>query len=689
MADLEVKPVALTDSGSGAIPLGVSGYESDKLKVPDGRRKEDLTVEAIQAAAVLHFERTGKWPAQNTKGEVPGMPGETWQAIDLAGQNGHRGLVKGQTLAKILKPLKEEYGSKIYGRPLTVEAIQAASVIYFEKKGKWPNQHTEDEVPGMPGEKWGNINNAGRTGYRGLIKGQTLAEILKPLREQYGSKIRGAPLTVEAIREAAIKHFQKAGEWPNQHTKNEVPGMPGETWQAINLAGQNGHRGLVKGQTLSEILQPLKKEYESKIYGRPLTVEAIQAASVLYFKKTGRWPTKRTTDEVPGMPGETWGNIYDAGRKGHRGLEKGQTLSEILKPLKDRLSINLGGTRLPHCFINPEKEATLSARRNTRIGDKNLGALFKAIQSVTFSKGEAFEQLVGLLLLSANEEQKVIPQYCLVVDSDRSYYGIRADYRVGKTIYEVKWGGATDNIEETHQKPKEYLPDGFDYKLILLNKNKDVTAPYSLFNHLAKDSLLGDWLLEVGSYIEELVAEEKASEMTQLRDYLYGLVMKGNTLSGKERQNFLAEELTGFLDSENKQSYAQAHRYAIYCPLSAHFEYKGKLYSATITPKALQTEKPEQYQALYTFGRLVFEDPLDRDIAVMCELSGETGGLSAESVLREESGIVENPVFHLPGVGAVTKAEIPDLDSLKNYLTFVEDNFEFGLEYIEHFGNRA
>jgi hypothetical protein len=40
-------------------------------------------------------------------------------------------------------------------------------------------------------------------------------------------------------------------------------------------------------------------------------------------------------------------------------------------------------------------------------------------------------------------------------------------------------------------------------------------------------------------------------------------------------------------------------------------------------------------------------------------------------------------------VGELTKTQIPDLESLKKYLHFVEDNFEFGQEYIAYFGSRA
>ena len=431
--------------------------------------------------------------------------------------------------------------------------------------------------------------------------------------------------------------------------------------------------------------------YGSRIRGAPLTTEAIREAAIKYFEETGAWPTQLTEHEVPGLPGDTWAAINGAGAIGGRGLEKGQTLREILKPLKEQLSINLASTRLPRCFIDPDKEASLSARLSARIGDNNLGALLKGVPSVTFSKGEAFEQLAGLLLLTRYKEERVIPQYCLIVAPDRGYYGLRVDYRAGNIVYEIKWGGATENIQETFEKHSAQvnLSGDLEYKLIMLRDNSEVTVPYSTFGDAVSGTHLEVWLREVQAHLETLVEQEKGEELVALRNYLYGLVMKGNTFTGKERMQFLAEELLDFLCSDNRDQYAQSHRYALYCPLAAHFEHEGTLYAGMITPPALQAEKPEQYKALYSFGRLVFEDPLDRDIAVMCELSGDEGGLSAKSVLRKESGLVENAVFHLPGVGEFTKAEIPDLETLKKYLHFVEGNFEFGLEYIAHFGSRA
>ena len=38
----------------------------------------------------------------------------------------------------------------------------------------------------MPGDNWTAINSAGNEGLRGLEKGQTLATILKPLRQELG-----------------------------------------------------------------------------------------------------------------------------------------------------------------------------------------------------------------------------------------------------------------------------------------------------------------------------------------------------------------------------------------------------------------------------------------------------------------------------------------------------------------------
>jgi hypothetical protein len=40
------------------------------------------------------------------------------------------------------------------------------------------------------------------------------------------------------------------------------------------------------------------------------------------------------------MEGETWAKIYNAGKQGYRGLEKGTTLPVILEPLKNELGLS-------------------------------------------------------------------------------------------------------------------------------------------------------------------------------------------------------------------------------------------------------------------------------------------------------------------------------------------------------------
>ena len=77
-------------------------------------------------------------------------------------------------------------------------------------------------------------------------------------------------------------------------------------------------------------------------------------------------------------------------------------------------------------------------------------ALGELKQNVNYIKGYAFEQFVGVYLAYRYPELDVIPQYCLVVNENTGYYGMRADFKVGHTIYEIKWGAnsATPIINE-------------------------------------------------------------------------------------------------------------------------------------------------------------------------------------------------------------------------------------------------
>ena len=231
-------------------------------------------------------------------------------------------------------------GAGIVGAPLREGVIVAAAIQQFEKTGKWPIcADSTSEIPLLPEDTWKAINQAGQTGLRNLGIGRTLAKILKPTKVQYGSKVKavGGPLTEEVIVKAAIQHFEKTGRWPTANdSTSEIPLLPGDNWQAINAAGQIGGRNLKKGRTLAEILKPIKVQYGSKVVGGPLTEEVIVNAAIQHFEKTGRWPTcADSTSKIPLLPGDNWTAINAAGQTGIRNLEKGRTLAEILKPIKE------------------------------------------------------------------------------------------------------------------------------------------------------------------------------------------------------------------------------------------------------------------------------------------------------------------------------------------------------------------
>jgi hypothetical protein len=151
-------------------------------------RGTTLTEAIILKAAILHFKKTGKWPTQETKGDIPLLPGDSWNAIDAAGRVGQRGLEQGRTLAKVLAPIKVKYGAniRVEGGALTEESIIKAAVQHFKKTGIWPScNDISSDIPLLPGSTWRSINSSGKQGNRGLEKGRTLSKILAPIKEQY------------------------------------------------------------------------------------------------------------------------------------------------------------------------------------------------------------------------------------------------------------------------------------------------------------------------------------------------------------------------------------------------------------------------------------------------------------------------------------------------------------------------
>ena len=573
---------------------------------------------------------------------------------------------------------------------LTEDQIREAARKFNEKYHRLPTAYEKDknkdkEVPGIRHATWSGINRAARK------KGRTLFQILEPLRKKLGivSAKDKENLTEEKIIEAARKFYEKYHRLPTSGIKDknkEVPGMLDETWPAIHQAGRYGLRGLKEGRTLSEILKPLKKE----LYG--LTEDKIIKMAKEFYKIHGSLPTQHSKEKVPGMPHATWSAIDQAGYNGKNGLKKGRTLSEILMPLKAKLDgIKLTRKGIPKIFKNANTVRRLKTKNRSSNKEVYSSLSIDKSRNVNFLKGEAFEQAVGLLLLSKSPEERVIPQYCIKVDPDNKYYGMRADYKVGKYYYEVKWGGATDNINETAEKHKKALGENqVNYKMILLNANDGVRRhTYDLFSKLNNTTVrTSEQLTKLVDYIEKLTKDKKALELEQLRDYLYGLVMKANTLKSEKRLDFIEKELSDYFSALDKAQYVSDHLYSLYSPLEAYFEYKGLLRRGLITPKALIEEKPEGYGygLNYVFGDFSFEDPKDLDLAIKLEMGYyEDQNYAIEDLLEDKDRKhYDKVIFKLPDGRTISNHSDlkPDIllkkpDDVKGILDFEGDNYEF------------
>jgi hypothetical protein len=129
-----------------------------------------LSPDQIVAWAEAHRVATGEWPTSRS-GKVGAAPDETWSIIDYALVHGRRGLPGGSSLARLLA----EY-LPAYSRVLTLEMIIAWGETHYAAHGRWPSSHS-GAVIGAPGEKWGNLHQALRSGNRGLPAGMSLTKL--------------------------------------------------------------------------------------------------------------------------------------------------------------------------------------------------------------------------------------------------------------------------------------------------------------------------------------------------------------------------------------------------------------------------------------------------------------------------------------------------------------------------------
>ena len=309
---------------------------------------------------------------------------------------------------------------------------------------------------------------------------------------------------------------------------------------------------------------------------------------------------------------------------------------------------------------------------------KNLGGASSTVATstnynpVTFVKGEAFEQLMGIALALKYPNERVVPQYCLKVGikDKRGFYGMRADYLVGDNkIFELKWGAATKNIIETFLRHTNQLKENgknSSYELIMLLENKDLEIEHTLFSSFVENldpefSLL---INKTQQLIAQLVENEDHPRLEQVRDYLYSLLIE--VKEGKQsllRLEKLNDGLTLLLSNEKYElkDFLTKNTDRYFNSLEANFEWEGIIYTDNIDPLQYYKEHPESFDISYTFEagtgkpfrKLTFATKIDRDLAVAQEvLFGKTQELPDQEV------VIKSPTFDFGGTSICTDPEV-------------------------------
>ena len=163
-----------------------------------------------------------------------------------------------------------------------------------------------------------------RSGTRGSPGGTSLAKLLT---EQRNVRNKGdlAPLTIKQILAWVDEHWKRTSEWPNAKS-GPVKGTS-ESWLAIDAQLRRGGRGLLGGSSLAQLLA-MNRSVRNHLDLPPLSIEQVLIWADAHFKSKGRWPNQ-SSGHVTGTE-ETWGGIYNALRRGRRGLPGGSSLSKLL-----------------------------------------------------------------------------------------------------------------------------------------------------------------------------------------------------------------------------------------------------------------------------------------------------------------------------------------------------------------------
>jgi pyrroloquinoline quinone (PQQ) biosynthesis protein C len=138
-------------------------------------RKPKLSIAQILAWADELRQLTGQWPTRKS-GRVRGTLDEDWNNLDNNLRQGNRGLLKGDSLARLLWRARGVRNSAD-PPPLSVHQILAWADAHLKRQAAWPTAESGC-VSSDPEENWNALDMSLRTGNRGLPGGSSLARLL-------------------------------------------------------------------------------------------------------------------------------------------------------------------------------------------------------------------------------------------------------------------------------------------------------------------------------------------------------------------------------------------------------------------------------------------------------------------------------------------------------------------------------
>ncbi len=133
--------------------------------------RSSLTAESILAWCDAHHARAGMWPTAQS-GPIPECPGATWAFVDYTLRRYGCGLSGGSSLPRLLA-VARTIRNRRYCPMLTIPQIRAWAEAHLARTGQWPKPSSGDVLE-ADGESWRRINDALRSGQRGLPGGSCL-----------------------------------------------------------------------------------------------------------------------------------------------------------------------------------------------------------------------------------------------------------------------------------------------------------------------------------------------------------------------------------------------------------------------------------------------------------------------------------------------------------------------------------